>query len=247
MDVAALDKALPAALPRLRALAFRLVGHPDEAEDVLQDALVRATKSIGGFRGESALETWLFSITTRVAIDHLQARRRFRSQIMVDACSDAGREAVLGIFEDASTAFDVHEHISFCFGCIGRTLDPEENAAIVLREVLSLSNQECADALGVSEPIFRHRLSAARQKMEREYEGLCALVNKEGPCHQCRTLREVAPEGRKGPPLPIFPLPFAERLRITLDGEPGRGSPNPSGYALLRDHFARVSAAMNEA
>ncbi len=242
MDVAAFEKALPAVLPRLRALAIRIVGHPDEAKDVLQDALVRATKAIGGFRGDASLETWLFSITTRVAIDHLRARRRFRTQVMIDACGDAGREQLLGAFEDASVAFDVHEHIAFCFGCIGRTLDPEENAAMVLREVLSLANQQCADVLGVSESVFRHHLSAARAKMEREYEGLCALVNKDGPCHQCRTLREVAPEGRRGPALPTVPLPFAERLRLTL-GAHTEGT----GYAVLRDHFSRVSTAMNDA
>jgi RNA polymerase sigma-70 factor (ECF subfamily) len=242
MDPAAFEKALPAVLPRLRALASRLVGHPDEAKDVLQDALVRATKALGGFRGDASLETWLFSITTRAAIDHLRSRRRFRTQVMVDACNDAGREQLLGVFEDASVAFDVHEHISFCFGCVGRTLDPEENAALVLREVLALSNQECANILGVTESVFRHRLSAARTKMEAEYEGLCALVNKAGPCHQCRTLREVSPEGRRGPPLPMFPLPFAERVRLTAGGHT-EGTP----YAVLRDHFVRVSTAMNDA
>jgi RNA polymerase sigma-70 factor, ECF subfamily len=241
MDVAAFEKTLPAVLPRLRALASRIVGHPDQAEDVLQDALVRATKAIGGFRGEASLETWLYAITTRVAIDHLNARRRFRTQVMIDACSDAGREQLVDVFEDPSVAFDVHEHIAFCFGCVGRTLEPEENAAIVLREVLSLSNEECARILGVSESIFRHRLSAARAQMEREYEGLCALVNKDGPCHQCRTLREVSPEHRRGPSLPVFPLPFAERLRLTM-GAHTEGT----AYASLRDHFLRASAAMND-
>jgi RNA polymerase sigma-70 factor (ECF subfamily) len=242
MDAAAFEKALPAVLPRLRALTARLVGHPDDANDVLQDALVRATRAVGGFRGDASLETWLYAITTRVAIDHLAARRRFRTQVMVDACGDAGREQLLGIFQDPSVAFDVHEHIAFCFGCVGRTLDPEENAALVLREVLGLPNQACADVLGVSEPVFRHRLSSARARMEREYEGLCALVKKDGPCHQCRTLREVSPEGRRGPDLPVVPLPFADRLRIAA-GAHTEGTP----YALLRDHFARVSTAMNDA
>jgi RNA polymerase sigma-70 factor, ECF subfamily len=242
MDVAAFEKALPAVLPRLRALAGRIVGHPDQAEDVLQDALVRATRGIGGFREEASLETWLFSITTRVAIDHLQARRRFRTQVMIDACGDAGREQLFAIFQDPSVAFDVHEHIAFCFGCVGRSLEPEENAAIVLREMLSLSNEECARILGVSESIFRHRLSAARATMEREYEGLCALVNKDGPCHQCRTLREVSPEPRRGPSLPVLPLSFAERLRL------GAGAHTEgTAYAALREHFLRVSTAMNDA
>jgi RNA polymerase sigma-70 factor, ECF subfamily len=242
MDAETFEEKLPAVLPRLRALAARLVGHPDEAEDVLQDALLRATRAIGGFRGDAKLETWLYSITARVAVDHLRARRPFRAQVMVDACDDAGREQLLGIFEDPSIAFDVHEHLAFCFGCIGRTLDPEEHAAIVLREVLSLSNQECADVLGITESVLRHRLSAARARMEQEYEGLCALVNKAGPCHQCRTLREVAPEGRRGPSLPVFPLPFAERLGMVR-----RAHTEGTPYAALRDHFARASAAMNDA
>lgn len=241
MDAEDFAEALPAVLPRLRALAVRMVGHPDQAEDVLQDALLRATRAIGDFRGDAKLETWLYSITARAAVDHLRARRRFRAQVMVDACSDAGREQLMGIFEDASVAFDVHEHVAFCFGCIGRTLDPEEHAALALREVLSLSNQECADALGITESVFRHRLSAARARMVEEYEGLCALVNKAGPCHQCRTLREVAPEGRRGPSLPVFPLPFAERLDM-VRGAHTEGT----AYAALRDHFTRVSAAMND-
>src|SRR6185437_5230254 len=105
MDQAAFEKELPAVLPRLRALATRLVGHPDEARDVVQEALVRATKALAGFRGDASVETWLFSITTRTAIDHLRSRRRFRTQVMVDACGDAGREQLLGVFEDASVAF----------------------------------------------------------------------------------------------------------------------------------------------
>lgn len=236
-----LEAALPAAMPKLRALAQRMIGHPDEAADVLQDALLKATTSIRSFRGDARLETWLYAITTRTALDHLRARKRFRAQVMIDACDPSNAVHVTAALADPAAAFDVNEHIAFCFQCIGRTLAPEESAAIVLREVLALSNEEAADAVGVTEPVLRHDLSNARRKMEAEYEGLCALVNKNGACHQCRVLRDLAPADRAGPALPAFPLPFEERLAVVR-----RSRSAPSGYDPLRDYFFRSSTAMNE-
>lgn len=242
MDVTELERVLPSALPRLRALASRLVGHPADAEDVVQEAMLRAARSVSEFRGDARLETWLFTITTRAALDHLRENKRFRTQVMIDACSERGAEAVGGIFADASVAFDVHEHVAFCFGCVGRSLEPEVAAALVLREVFGLANDECARIAGTSEPVHRHRLREARASMEREFEGLCALVRKDGPCHQCSTLRSAAPPERRGPALPIFPLPLDARIEM-VRGARTEGT----AYAALRDHFHDVSRAMNEA
>lgn len=47
-------------------------------------------------------------------------------------------------------AFEIREHIAFCFTCTGRSLDPQEQAALVLKEVLGLRNEEGAGVLGVS-------------------------------------------------------------------------------------------------
>ena len=228
-------------MPRLRALTQRMVGHPEEAADVLQEALLKATTGIGSFRGDAKIETWLYAVVTRAALDHLRARKRFRSQVMIDACDPSAGEQMATVLGDPAVTFDVNEHIAFCFQCIGRTLEPGESAALVLREVLELSNQEAADAIGVSEPILRHDLSSARRRMETEYEGLCALVNKNGACHQCRVLRDLSPAERAGPPLPAFPLAFEERLVMVR-----RSRREPSGYDALRDYFFRASTAMNE-
>src|ERR1700730_4363867 len=71
----------------------------------------------------------------------------------------------------------------------------------MLKEVLGFTATEAAGILGVSEPVFRHRLAAARATMIEDYEGLCALINKTGVCHQCRGLREIASEEHRGPDL----------------------------------------------
>lgn len=224
METAAFERQLPQHLPSLHALARRLLGNRDEAEDVVQEALLRASRSLGHFRGESSLKTWLYSITARVALDHLRAAKRWSSQVMVDACDEHGRESVSAKYGDPSVSFDVGQHIAFCFTCVGRTLDPLWHAALVLREVFQLENAEAADILDLTEPAYRHALADARAAMKTEYEGLCALVNKNGACYQCRVLREMAPESRKGPPLPAEPLQLDDRLRRVREAAAASGS-----------------------
>jgi RNA polymerase sigma-70 factor (ECF subfamily) len=230
---AQLEAELPALLPSLRALARRLLGNPDEAEDALQEALLRASAQLGRFRGESSLKTWLFSITTRVALDQLRQRRRWKTEAMVEACDDRGRTSVESRYADPATAFDVNEHIAFCLTCVGRTLEPEAHAAVVLREVLELPHADAAAAMEITESVFRHALAEGRAAMTAEFEGLCALVNKAGACYQCRALRDLAPAGQQGPPLPGAGLSFEERLRRAR-GATGRGDLDEYFFSTIR-------------
>ena len=55
-----------------------------------------------------------------------------------------------------------------------------------------VNDLEAAAILGVSEPLFRHRLSAERSTMIQAYDGLCQLINKTGACWQCRGIRQFA-------------------------------------------------------
>lgn len=98
--------------------------------------------------------------------------------------------------------YEAKERIAYCFVCVGRSLPPEHQAALVLREVAGLSEVEAARALEVTGSVFRHHLAQARSEMARTYEGLCALVNQTGPCWQCKGLREFAPPDRRGAPIP---------------------------------------------
>jgi RNA polymerase sigma-70 factor (ECF subfamily) len=88
--------------------------------------------------------------------------------------------------------FDLREHISYCLICVSQSLEPEEHAALVLRDVLDLSARESCDVFGVSDAVLRHKLAAARRNMEEKYEGLCALVSKTGICRQCEGLSQAA-------------------------------------------------------
>jgi RNA polymerase sigma-70 factor (ECF subfamily) len=184
---------------------YRMVTHRQDAEDLLQDVVVRVLEGIRSYRGDAPFKSWLFGLATHVCLDHLRAKRRWRVEAQLIGEQEAQVEddgemskRMRVVMAQPDFAFEIREHVAFCFSCIGRTLDPEERAALMLREVLGFSNDEAAKILGVSEPVLRHRLSSARQQMTTAYEGLCQLINKTGPCWQCKGLREFAPEANRG-------------------------------------------------
>jgi len=164
---------------------------------------VRVLEGIRTYRGEARFKSWLFGIATHVCLDHLRAKKRWRVEAQLigekEATTDPRQvEGLTTLMQQPGFSFEIREHIAFCFSCIARTLPPEEQAALMLKEVLGFTGTEAAAILGVSEPVFRHRLSAGRAKMIEDYDGLCALINKTGLCYQCSALRQIASEGHRG-------------------------------------------------
>ncbi|WP_284163398.1 RNA polymerase sigma factor [Frigidibacter sp. SD6-1] len=224
-DRAAFDRLAAAHLPRLRSVVRRLVGVVEDGDDILQDTLVKAWRGLDGFRGESAFSTWLTAIATRTALDHLRAGKRWRAEAQVAYANLCyGSEELSGEVMAAASApdfaFEVREHVAYCFACVGRSLPPDEMAALVLRDVMELSAREASTVLGTSDSVLRHRLSAARQAMTERFEGLCSLVSKTGICHQCKGLQMLAVEDRRGGPFPDVSS-VADRIAIVRAAEPG--------------------------
>lgn len=209
-DRRAYDALAGQALLKLRATVGRLLGNPDEAEDVVQQALLRGWGSLGGFGGRARFSTWLCSIGVRVALDHLRQAKRWRAGaqlLYADACRDDDSRAasLVGALHSPGAAFDAREHIAFCLVCVGRSLPADAHVAVVSRDLLGMSNEEGAEATGLSRGAFRHRLAEGRALLVERFEGLCALVNQEGPCWQCAGLRQVAPPDRRGDDPPVLP------------------------------------------
>ena len=242
-DSAAFETLFVAEIPKLRGVLRRMVGHPDDVDELVQQSLLKAFEGIAGFRVDAAAGTWLCSIGARLAIDHLRSRKRWRERAQVMFASACLEDPALGTqvgaaFAAPDFAFDVNQHIAYCFTCIGRSLEPEQQAALVLRDVLELDNAAAAKALGLSRSVLRHRLADARSAMTQSYEGLCALVNKQGACWQCAGLRDAA--GGGGPPPPAH-LPWDDRIRRVREAT---HSENVS--AGLHDVFFRHTEVQEE-
>jgi len=245
-DRRAFDRLAAEALPKVRRLVRRMIGHPEDSDDVVQEALVKAWESLASFRGEAAFATWLTTIATRLAVDLMRRQKRWRPEAQVaysNLCfqSEQHQAEVIGAMSSPDFSYEVREHVAYCFACVGRSLPPEEQAALVLADVVDMANRDAANAMGVSESVFRHRLAAARQAMRERYEGLCALVSKTGICHQCKGLREAAPIAKRGGPLPDV-ADFAERCAVAAHASFGEGS-----MAQLHDIFWRRTKEIEEA
>lgn len=225
----------------LRAVIRRLVGVPEDTEDLVQDTLLRAWQGMSGFRGKSAFGTWLCAVGARLAIDHLRQQRRWRVEAQViygnECYADAGKTAaVVGVVGSPDFMFEAREHIAYCLTCVGRSLPPEQHAALTLRDMAGMTNREAADAVGVTQSVLRHHLARARESMTEAFEGLCALVNKQGVCYQCKGLREATPEPRRGPPVPAVDS-FLKRI------EAARGADIDAGASqAMHDLFWRDTA-----
>ena len=195
--------------PELRRYIHRLIGHPTDAEDLLQQVALKALERRHQLKKTPAFRPWIYRIATTTCLDFLRTRKRWEPQAQFDVQQECAenpelRQGVIETTQEAEFAFDVYEHLSFCFTCVGRSLPPDEQAALVLRELMGFSNQEAADALELSESQLRHRLSAGRRSMEGTFDGLCSLVNKAGICRQCAGFRQATAASQRGPSLPVL-------------------------------------------
>jgi len=220
-DPGAFDALVDPVRPKIKNVIRRMVGHPEDTEDILQSALLKAWQGIGGFGERAAFDTWLTSIATRTAIDFLRSQKRWRPEAQVAyanlcAQSEEMSTEVISQYAAPDFAYEVREHISYCFTCVGRSLPPDELAALVLRDVVDMSAKEASNALGISDSVLRHRLAAARTAMQDRYEGLCSLVSKKGICHQCKGLQMIAPADRQGGAFPDL-ADFADRCAVVRD------------------------------
>ena len=253
-DRAAMESLLSPLRKPLYGYIYRMVTRREDAEDLLQETMVRAIEQIARFRGEARFKSWLFGIATHVSLDHLRRKKRWRveTQIEGEARARANPERmaeVAAMMARPDFSFEIREHIAFCFSCLARSLEPEKQAAIFLKEVMGFTAHEGASILRCSEPQFRHHLAAARGSMIEAYEGMCQLINKTGACWQCRGLRELAPASNQGPDLVQIEVKpgmavtpeslFEARLEIvrTADLEEGRAR------KLHEDFFEAVTRA----
>ncbi len=246
-DRPAFDRLAQGARRRLDAYLWRMVGQREDCEDLAQAALMKAWAGIGSFDGRSSFATWLLAIAHRLAVDHLRGRRRWRRESQIAYANQcAGNEAwqgeIMAVLAEPDFAFDAREHVAYCFVCLGRSLPPDEQAALVLRDVMEFSAREAADVLGTSDSVLRHRLAAARRAMEERYEGLCALVSKTGMCRQCSGIGEAARAvGGKALPLPDIDG-FAARLAVVRGTDPAARR-NRALHEVFFRRTAEVEAA----
>lgn len=202
----------------LRRAVRRMIGHPDDTDDVVQESALDAWQSLADADSAAPFAHWLAAIGLRQAVAFLRGRERWRADAQVvyqNLCADDAELAgeLIETLADPDFRFSVDEHIAYCFSSVARSLAPEDQAALMACDVLELGDRLAAASLGVGEDELRRRADAARLAIEQALEPLCSLTNAKGRCYQCKALRNAAPAARQGPELPA-PASIDERIEI---------------------------------
>ena len=152
--------------PALYRLALRLVGEADEAEDVLQESVIRACDHVDDFAGRSDLGTWLHRIVLNTALMHL--RRRSGAAVLLEDDRDGERPSLAERLADpapepgsAALTGELRETVERALLALPGSL----RVAFVLRDLEGLSTREAAVALGISESALKVRLHRAHHAL----------------------------------------------------------------------------------
>ena len=154
-------------------LVARLLRDRTEAEDVAQEAFVKAYRALGSFRGDSAFYTWLYRIAVNTARNTLASRQR-RPLAYEAGLSEAEQTAVEARMRHADTpeatalSDEIHQAVNRAIG----ELPEDLRTAIVLREVEGLSYEEIAAAMDCPVGTVRSRIFRAREAIDRVLEPL---------------------------------------------------------------------------
>lgn len=191
--------------PELTAFLRRLVTRADAAEDLAQGTALRALEAIDHAPPkDEELRPWLYRIATNLGLDELRRVGRRRETWLVEAKAAAERNPVfirrvMSFKGSPETAGIAREHLAVCFGCTIGQLSPEEAAALLLKEVAGFTTQEVAEVLEARFAQVKNWLQQARAAMTAKYSRTCALINKQGVCHQCVELDAAVGSGQGDP------------------------------------------------
>ena len=179
-DESAFEEIVSRYRTKLFLTALNFLHCRSDAEEMAQDALIRAHRALKDFRGESSLATWLHRVVCNLARNrywHLKRRGGGCTLSLDYEISDGGGETFAAFFADDTTTapqeISFSEFSALIEDCMQR-LDPSHREILTLRNVGNLSYDEIAQRLGMSVGTVKSRISRARESLGRKLNEQCA-------------------------------------------------------------------------
>jgi RNA polymerase sigma-70 factor, ECF subfamily len=184
-DEGAFERLIEPYRGELQAHCYRMLGSLHDAEDAMQEALLRAWRGIGRFEGRSSLRSWLYTIATNSSLRLIERRPKRVLPIDYGPPADPHGEIApplvestwiepypdehLGITDGAASPearYEQRESVELAFTAALQHLPPRQRAALILTDVLGFSPSEVADTLNATPPSIYSALQRARQATE---------------------------------------------------------------------------------
>jgi RNA polymerase sigma-70 factor (ECF subfamily) len=171
-------------------LAFRISGNQQDAEDVAQETFLQVYRCLPGFRGESALYTWIYRIALNNSLKALKKNQTYAFlaswEEMVEQLGDNIPAEVQSWYADPEKAYlakALTDEIQMgCLYIVSFVLTDDQRIPFTLRYGLDLSLAEIGEILEISENTVKARLHRARARLMEFLGDRCSLLNPENPC-----------------------------------------------------------------
>lgn len=167
-------------------IAVRMVFHPQDAEDVTQEVLVKAVTRLSTFRGASTFRTWLYRIATNHVLNMNRRGGELPPQTFATYAAAINDTPNLDLPDPKSVPVDVpllvEEAKLTCTTGMLMCLDRKQRLVFTLGEILGVSDTVGGDLLEMSADNFRQNLTRARRDLYQFMHGQCGLVNANNPC-----------------------------------------------------------------
>ena len=186
-DAAAFTRLVAPLRPELHAHCYRMLGSAHDADDAVQDALVRAWRGLAGFEQRSSVRTWLYTVATRTCLDLADARGKRAMPMDLGPSSDRamiqGNTPLTDVgwlspypdtgvgqgFASPEARYEQREAVELAFVAALQHLSGKQRAALLLFDVLGFSTAEIAETMHTSPTSVNSALTSP------------------GRCRRCRT------------------------------------------------------------
>jgi RNA polymerase sigma-70 factor, ECF subfamily len=168
-DIAAFETLVGRYERKILRLAQNITQNREDAEDVMQEAFLKAYEHLSGFQGNSRFYTWLVRIAVNQAL--MKLRKRRPNQVSIDEEVNTGEDLIPREIEDWGPSPEDRYKQTELSGILSSEiaeLDPPFRIVFQLRDIEELSTEETAEALGLSVPAVKSRLLRARLKLRQK-------------------------------------------------------------------------------
>jgi RNA polymerase sigma-70 factor (ECF subfamily) len=167
-DLKAFDELVSRYKDRIYRITYQMTSNHEDANDLAQEAFIRAFRSIGKFRGQSSFYTWIYRIAVNLTLNFLKKAGKRKNFSLDDTESSIHRDPVLvDLFHDETPArgAGINELRQKIHAAL-QELTPNHRAVVVMHDIENMTHGQIAKILGINEGTVRSRLFYARRELQ---------------------------------------------------------------------------------